>query len=66
MELIIAAAIGGLLLATVLMKLVWTVISAAVENGMDWFIHTFGNDRAARQVEEKWEHREQSGDPLKR
>ena len=63
MELIIAAAIGGVLLAAVLMKLIWTVVSAAVENAMDWLIHTFGNETAAKEVEEKWRHREWTSNP---
>lgn len=58
MELIIAAVVGGVLLAIVLMKLIWNVVSRAVDNGMDWLIHTFGNERAAKEIEEKWRHRE--------
>lgn len=57
MELVIAAVIGGVILALLLLKLIWTVVSAAVDNGLDWLIHTFGNDRAAREVEEKWRTR---------
>lgn len=57
MELLIAAVIGGVLLALVLLRLIWTVVSAAVDNGLDWLIHTFGNERAAREVEEKWRAR---------
>lgn len=56
-ELLIAAVIGGVVFALVLLKLIWTVVSAAVENGLDWMIHTFGNDRAARQIEDKWRTR---------
>lgn len=59
MELLIAATIGGVLLATVLMGLIWKVVSAAVENGLDWLIHTFGNERAAREVEERWRKRDE-------
>lgn len=57
MELLIAAVIGGILLALVLLKLIWTVVSAAVDNGLDWLIHTFGNERAAREIEDKWRTR---------
>ena len=53
MEMIIAGIIGGVLLAIVLMKLIWSIVSPAVENGTDWLIHTFGNERAAKEVEEK-------------
>ena len=59
MELIIAAVIGGVLLAVVIWKLIWTVVSGAVDNGVDWLVHTFGNERAARQVENKWRKREE-------
>lgn len=57
MELIIGGIIGGILLAIFLMKLIWSVVSPAVENGTDWLIHTFGNERAAKEVEEKWQER---------
>ena len=57
MEMIIAGILGGILLAVLLMKLIWIVVSGAVENGLDWLIHTFGNERAAREVEEKWKQR---------
>jgi hypothetical protein len=57
-ELVIAAVIGGVLLAAALMVAIWNVVSGAVENGLDWLIHTFGNERAAPQVEEKWRRRD--------
>lgn len=44
MELLIAAVIGGVLLALVLLKLIWTVVSAAVDNGLDWLIHTLATN----------------------
>lgn len=53
MELLIAAVVGGVLLALGLMAVIWKVVSGAVDNGLDWLIHKFGNDRAAREVEEK-------------
>jgi ribose/xylose/arabinose/galactoside ABC-type transport system permease subunit len=56
-ELLIAAVIGGVLLAGGLMVVIWKVVSGAVENGLDWLIHNFGNERAAREVEEKWRTR---------
>lgn len=58
MELLLAAIIGGFLLAVLLMIVLWKIVSAAVENGLDWLIHTFGNERAVREVEEKWRKRE--------
>ena len=53
MELLIAAVVGGVALASVLMLVIWKVVSSAVDNGLDWLIHTFGNERAARAVEER-------------
>jgi hypothetical protein len=55
-ELLIAALIGGVLLAGTLMVVIWKVVSGAVENGLDWLIHTFGNEPAARRIEEKHSH----------
>ena len=57
MELFIAAAVGGVLLAIVLIKLIWIVVSGAVDNGVDWLIHTFGNESARAEVEKKWSER---------
>jgi hypothetical protein len=57
-ELLIAAVIGGVVLAGVLLVVIWKIVSAAVDNGMDWLIHTFGNDQAAKRVEQKWRSRE--------
>lgn len=54
MELLIVAVVGGLLLAVGLMSILWKIVSAAVDNGLDWLIHTFGNDQAAAKIEEKW------------
>ena len=59
MELLFIAVVGGIALAAVLMVLIWKIVSRAVDNGMDWLIHTFGNKSAAREVEEKW--REKGG-----
>lgn len=57
MELLIVAVIGGVFLAGVVMTVIWHVVSPATENLLDWLIHTFGNERAAREVEEKREAR---------
>lgn len=54
MELFIGAIVGGVLLAVVLLRVIWVVVSSAVDNGLDWLIHTFGNERAAQRVEDKW------------
>lgn len=54
MELLVGAVVAGILLAAALWKVIWRVVSGAVDNGLDWLIHTFGNDAAARRVEEKW------------
>jgi hypothetical protein len=56
-ELLIAAVIGGVVLAGVLLVVIWKIVSAAVDNGMDWLIHTFGNDQAAKRIEQKWRNR---------
>lgn len=53
MELVIAAVLGGVLLAAGLFVVIWKVASAAVDNLLDWVILHFGNERAARAVEEK-------------
>ena len=60
MELLIAAAVAGVLLAAALWLVLWRVVSRAVDNGLDWLIHNFGNEDAAKRVEEKW--RRQQGD----
>ena len=54
MELIIGAVVAGVVLAAVLWVLIWKVVGGAVENGLDWLIHNFGNEEAAKRVEEKW------------
>lgn len=60
MELIIAGVIGGVLLAVVLWKLIWIVVSRAVDNATDWLVHSFGNERAAKEVEDKWRKRDEA------
>jgi hypothetical protein len=54
----VAAVIGGVVLAGALLVVIWKIVSAAVDNGMDWLIHTFRNDQAAKRVEQKWRNRE--------
>ena len=60
MELIIAAAIGGVLFGILLWKLIWNIVSPATENLLDWLIHNLGNERAAKRIEEKWQAKEAS------
>lgn len=57
MEFLLAGAIAGVLLAIALFKVIWILVSSATDNLLDWLIHTFGNERAAREVEEKWKQR---------
>lgn len=59
MELLIAAALGGVLLTFVLFKLIWRIVSSAVDNGVDWLIHSFGNESARAEVEKRWSQREE-------
>lgn len=54
MEFLIAAVVGGVLLSVAVMTVLWKVISRAFDNGLDWLIHTFGNEQAAKRIEEKW------------
>ena len=54
MEFVIGAAVAGVLLAAALWVALWQVVSRAVDNLLDWLIHTFGNPEAAKRIEEKW------------
>ena len=58
MELLVGAVVAGVLLAAALWVVLWRVISRAVDNGLDWLIHNFGNEEAAKRVEEKWRERQ--------
>ena len=62
MEFIVAGAIVGLLVAIALAKVIWIVVSQAVDNLLDWAILHFGNERAAREVEDKARRKEVSTD----
>jgi hypothetical protein len=57
--LIVAGIIGGIALALALALLVaiWKIVSRAVDDGLNWVIHGFGNEAAARHIEEKWRRR---------
>jgi hypothetical protein len=57
-ELLVVAVLGGVALAIVLALGIWQIVSRAVDNGLDWLIHTFGNEQAARRIEQKWRERE--------
>lgn len=50
MELLIAAVVGGVVFAVIMMVIIYRAVSAA----FDWLIYTFGNERAAKEVEERW------------
>ncbi len=58
MELLIIAVLGGITLPIVLMVVIWKIVSPATENLLDWLIHTFGNERASKEIEAKWRDRE--------
>ena len=58
MELILAALGAGVLLSIVVLAAAWKVFSKAFDNGLDWLIHTFGNEQAAKKIEEKWRSRQ--------
>lgn len=60
MELLIAAVAGGVILALGLARVIWVVVSRAVDNGLDWLVFNFGNEGAAKRVEEKWRSGEQN------
>jgi hypothetical protein len=58
MELLIFGVIvlvGGAVLAGA----IWLVIWKATGNAFDWLIHTFGNERAAAEIEERWRRQEE-------
>lgn len=50
---LIVAVVGGVFLAAVLMTAIWKIVSPATDNLLYWLIHTFGNERAAKEIEEK-------------
>lgn len=58
MELVIVAVVGGVVLKLGLFAIIWKVVSAAVDNLLDWAILHFSNERAANEVEEKLRHKE--------
>lgn len=52
MELVLAGVIAGLVLAIALFKVLWVVVSPAVENLYRWAIYSFGNEDAVRRQRE--------------
>ena len=55
MEIIIAGVIAGVLLAVALLKVLWVVVSRAVDNLLSWAIYNFGNEEAVRRWREEKE-----------
>lgn len=53
MELIIAAIVGGILLAGLLWKLIVLIVGPAVDNLIAWVIYNFGNEEAVRRWQER-------------
>ena len=60
MEPVIAGIVGGVVLAAALLTVVWKVVSAAVDNGLDWLIETFGNEDAREDLERRRQERSSS------
>ena len=52
MELALVAILGGVVLALALARVIWIVISQAVDNLLAWAIYTFGNDEAVKRRKE--------------
>jgi hypothetical protein len=52
-EPLIIAVFGGVVFGLVLLSLIWKIVSRAADNELDWLIHNFGNERAAKRIEEK-------------
>jgi hypothetical protein len=49
-EFLIAAVVAGVLFAVTMMVVIYRAVGAA----FDWLIYTFGNERATKEVEERW------------
>ena len=52
MELLVAAVIGGILLALILWTVIYQVVGRAVDNLIRWAIYNFGNEKAAERLRE--------------
>lgn len=53
--LLVIALIGGTALAGATLWVLWRVVSAAVQNFLDWLVLNFGNDAAVKTVAERRE-----------
>ena len=58
MELLVIAVSGGIVLGLGLFAVIFKVVGAALDNLLDWLIHTFGNERATKELEDKRKPRE--------
>lgn len=58
MEFLVAGVIAGVLLALALARVIWVVISQAVDNLLAWAVYTFGNDEAVKQQKEADDRRD--------
>lgn len=58
MELLVAAVVGGVLLALGLFAVILKVVDGAVDHLLDWLVYNFGNERASQRVQEKWRQRD--------
>ena len=59
MELVLGVLAVGVLLGIAVLTVAWKVFSRAFDNGFEWLIHTFGNEQAAKKIEEKWVQQDQ-------
>ena len=57
MELVIAGIVGGIFLALVLWRVIYSVVGSAVDNLFAWLILTLGNDDAVARLKGSPEHR---------
>ena len=62
MELLIGAAIAGVIFAVVLAWIIWRAVGTA----LDWVIATFGNEDASRRVRSKKDQETEHSEPTKR
>ena len=52
MEFLFAGAIAGIVLALALARVIWVLVSQAVNNLLAWATYTFGNDEAVKRQKE--------------
>ena len=58
MEVVVLALLGGAVLAFGLWKLIWVIVSQAVDNFVAWAIYTFGYDQAVKRQKEADDRRD--------